>query len=1188
MQQSYAKSPPPGTGEADVKANILIMLDKSGSMGRAQSTPDLRLPTDVAVNSAGLVHVVDWYDNAIKIFSATGKLLHTNRKRWGRNYIYAATKIVIDKYDNYWVLNRQGQELFKYNSSHNLECVYTYNMDGYTYNYMAHTMATDSKGRIFIRKYSYPHIIVVNNDCSAAGAINAQGGSTIGINNSDEIFITSYSSDSLRRITDYDNKLSSLPSSGKPQSEWLVRNTEYTLVIGDITGRPRNCSSGKVRGLLDMEFTDDGSMYGLDYYCNRMVKITGPTGMTPHKQYPQSEGGGVGYHGIWTVEATFGSRGSGNNQWDYSYGIGSRGNDLYVADSDNQRVLKYNASTNFATYDTKIGTSFSSMDMAKRVIKAIMRDSSITDGANFGLMEWSCNYKVRVNVSDTGAQEILADIDNITTGGGTCLGKAMQHAENYFKGSNSPIDPNVSCENTYIIVISDGVWVQNPNPDTVAARLLNGRDNIKTYAVGFLNYGNKSNYQSLAIAGGTKTPLYADDEDALLQKLKDTLTQVVASNQTYTAPMITSDLSKGDFIYQSLFNYKTSSQWEGHLNKYNLKADGSIGSLIWDAGARLNSKSASSRKIWTVGEGYPSGLNNFTTSNLSHLKSELYYRVTEGSDSDATKLINYVRGVDVYDEDKDGNATEERWKLGDIYHSELALISAPNATHTSSNTFTEAHYRQNNNYSGFKNANSHRSSIILAGANDGMLHAFDTLSGKELWAFIPPSLIQKLRTVVSSKANSTNPIFGVDGSPVVKDIYYKNKWRTVALTGLGKGGNSYFALDVTDVNQPAHLFTIMNDPNFKEVSYWDASGDKTVYSYNNTFFPNDVYDFSKLGEAWSTPRIMRMKIANKDKWVAVFGAGFNNAVSPEYGSAVFIIDMEDGGKIIKQIDVADKSGNSIVNSVPVGIIPIIADGSRLANYHGAMAYFADYEGKLWKLNLSDQGTLYDIQQLFDAESTSANGRRVMKDVVASIDTNNTLWFYFGTGDLQQLQKVSPSIANRLYGLKDTDFPNFNSGATAFSVNQCSDVTSKSASCPTDSEKGWYINLKDNEKTTARATVSNRTVYFSRYIPNNANPCVPGNASITSLEYRCGNVEQDISLGGGVATEAVIFNDKIYVGLSGATDSTGSSSSGTPTSGTTTLEEGWTKTGNLIVGTASADPPGSGGGQITIESWREIF
>ena len=107
-----------------------------------------------------------------------------------------------------------------------------------------------------------------------------------------------------------------------------------------------------------------------------------------------------------------------------------------------------------------------------------------------------------------------------------------------------------------------------------------------------------------------------------------------------------------------------------------------------------------------------------------------------------------------------------------------------------------------------KNSNNNRSSIILAGANDGMLHAFNTSNGKELWAFIPPSLIQKLRTVISSKANTTNPIFGVDGSPVVKDIYYNNKWRTIALTGLGKGGNSYFALDITDVNRPTHLFTI--------------------------------------------------------------------------------------------------------------------------------------------------------------------------------------------------------------------------------------------------------------------------------------------------------------------------------------------------------------------------------------------
>ena len=102
--------------------------------------------------------------------------------------------------------------------------------------------------------------------------------------------------------------------------------------------------------------------------------------------------------------------------------------------------------------------------------------------------------------------------------------------------------------------------------------------------------------------------------------------------------------------------------------------------------------------------------------------------------------------------------------------------------------------------------------FILAGANDGMLHAFDSITGDELWAFIPPSIIPNLRNVVSSKANSTNSIYGVDGSPVVKDIYYDNKWRTVVIAGLGRGGHSYFALDITDINNPKHLFTFDNDP----------------------------------------------------------------------------------------------------------------------------------------------------------------------------------------------------------------------------------------------------------------------------------------------------------------------------------------------------------------------------------------
>ena len=49
-----SKSPPPGTGTSDIPANIMIMLDNSGSMNWALSSSSkssLEYPIDVAVDS---------------------------------------------------------------------------------------------------------------------------------------------------------------------------------------------------------------------------------------------------------------------------------------------------------------------------------------------------------------------------------------------------------------------------------------------------------------------------------------------------------------------------------------------------------------------------------------------------------------------------------------------------------------------------------------------------------------------------------------------------------------------------------------------------------------------------------------------------------------------------------------------------------------------------------------------------------------------------------------------------------------------------------------------------------------------------------------------------------------------------------------------------------------------------------
>ena len=117
---------------------------------------------------SGLVHVLDYNLNAVKIFGTDGSLLKTmNGNFYGpnrvygrsnqRHYLYTPMKLIVDKNDNYWVLNKgrfeQG-EILKFNSSNQFVCSYSYDIayrpqiiDG---------MATDSKGRIFLKQYLYP------------------------------------------------------------------------------------------------------------------------------------------------------------------------------------------------------------------------------------------------------------------------------------------------------------------------------------------------------------------------------------------------------------------------------------------------------------------------------------------------------------------------------------------------------------------------------------------------------------------------------------------------------------------------------------------------------------------------------------------------------------------------------------------------------------------------------------------------------------------------------------------------------------------------------------------------------------------------------------------------------------------------------------------------------------------------
>ena len=1256
---SFSKSPPPGTGTASVPANILIMLDNSGSMGWDidgsiinASSSKIALAADVAVDSSGNLYALEVYTRKIKVFNSSGT--YQKNKDIGGGYGYGC---------NQWI---------------------------YAYDIAIHN------DTIYVLDYYGRRIITLSltGQCLKQKTINYYW--TKGLAVSDQYIyvgygmgggVAMYDRATLNHVRVQYNytefyRIYGLDVNDAGTKLVTANYTRHKVCVHTISGSSLgSCtkvgvsSQGTGNGYFyypsDAVFDSSGNVFVTELYGHRIQK----------------------FDTSYAYVSKYGSFNYNGNPFFYPYGLGISSNDnIYAADFGNNLIQEF---TSTLSYVGRIGVNKSRMQMAKAVIKKLVSNTELTSGANFGLMEWGWYWnpylRLRVPVSSNGAKLIFNDVDQVRAYGGTYLLQAMNKAREYYTGSQSPRIANAKCQLNYIILISDGVWNSHGSAMSVV-KSMKDQYGIKTFAVGFaIASGNKNNYEDLADNGGTDDPLYADNEGQLLTTLTDAIKQAISGTLTYTTPAVMSEKQRGNYIYQSTFKYSTSTQWEGHLKKIRLNTNGSFGATQWDAADRLNKKSYTSRNLWTAGISAVS-TNNFTTTNRDELK-KLLFPNTVPTDTEVDNLINFIRGIDTYDEDDDNNTTETRHKLADIYHSDLVVVGPPEGSteNDSSSNFTkkDAYYRSQNNYNGFKNGTScggscqSRKEVVIAGSNGGILHAFDTSNGEELWGYIPPNILGKLSTMVSSKANTTNAIYGIDGSPVVKDIYFDDtpnnsvndpRWRTILLSGLGAGGHGYFALDITDINSPKQLFTIEHDPFRQFVNHWDSDEKLTKYAYElnySSFNLNgkqifkgnmpDEYDYQKLGEAWSTPRIIRIKVNNKDRWVAVFGGGYNGGTNPNYGSTVYVMDLENEGKLLKTIYISDehwtkhnyaclnaekgstefdigrscslhsldtnsyslriqglgnvpysligdRSGNrlrnmklkfettdangnlvdvplenrthiyisvvpksDIVNSVPSDLVVITADGTEKADYDGALVYAADLEGKITKINLTGSNASYETTTLFNAESTTDNGRYIYNQPEAAINEDKNLWLYFGTGNTQKLGNRSNQIKNRVYGIKDKDFPNFSKINSPGTVRKCS----RAPSCPGGYyDLGWFVDLKESRKVTAEPTVFKDRVYFPLYEPAPANAvCTKGSAYLNAYDRKCGAAKlgtYGVKLGQGVLSKVLVQGDNIYIGLSGEADTKGT---------------GFTASGNLITGKSKAT---SGKGGVQLEGWKENY
>lgn len=330
-------------------------------------------------------------------------------------------------------------------------------------------------------------------------------------------------------------------------------------------------------------------------------------------------------------------------------------------------------------------------------------------------------------------------------------------------------------------------------------------------------------------------------------------------------------------------------------------------------------------------------------------------------------LINSIKAVSNIETELEKlitTPTGEVKVLGGVLHSAPTLVSyggkinSPEKNTDSDPTTIDADAGQ------ISTNDSDRNDYIMFGSMEGALHIAKSETGEETMAFIPKTLIASQLKALKEDAVSTDitidnpPVFGVDAPWTTTGGYdYKfnadgsgsvtaNSMRVYG--GLSKGGMGLYGLDVTTITAPKKLFSI----------------DNTKTGYN------------RMGMTMSKPVVGKVKVgtgANATKDVVIFGGGYDkcyedptfklsatnanmtgcNNISQARGNAVYIADAKTG-EVIVSIS-GDSAGGKNV-SVPTMKHSVVSEITTLDRNNDGLIdhlYFGDLGGQLYRVDLQN-------------------------------------------------------------------------------------------------------------------------------------------------------------------------------------------------------------------------------------------
>ena len=511
-----------------------------------------------------------------------------------------------------------------------------------------------------------------------------------------------------------------------------------------------------------------------------------------------------------------------------------------------------------------------------------------------------------------------------------------------------------------------------------------------------------------------------------------------------------------------------------------------------------------------------------TTTKLSAAQQTLLNSTTNPPGlTDGAAVVAYLRG------DRSGETAglyrARRSRLGDIINAEPVVVREPFANYTDPD------------YSAFKSANSTRTRIVLQGANDGMLHAFNTATGAEEWAYVPNLLMGSLNNL-SSKSGFVHKFY-VDGTPVVSDVDFTNTntsspsgltdWKTIVVGGLGKGGRGYYALDVTNTTAASEA----------------AVASKVLWEFPNSATSSTVK--ANIGYSFGRPIIAKTKAKG---WVALVASGYNNGTnsgdSGGDGQGYLFVLNAATGELIKAISTGVGSVSSPSGFAHISAFVESDDFDRTVE----AVYGGDTLGNVWRFDFTGNAiagwTADKLATLVDSASVAQPITSEPELAKVNVSGAFKRFVYVGTGIFLGDSDVpgSPgananaSQTQTMYGLVD-DLSNSplisplrsNLQQQTLAVSGATRTASGNAVNFT-TQKGWYIDLSSvGERANTNPALALGALVFTSNIPS-TDPCNLGGTSFFNvLDFKSGGLLtgstvawSSISLGDGLASRAVLI------------------------------------------------------------------